>query len=105
MAQTDTWQTLLQQLIADPAERQRIANELGVRTITLTRWARGESLPRQHHLHHLLTAIPQQDRTQFHKLLAGAFPGLASNIPTPAKASIPQEIYVRVLKTFEEASL
>jgi transcriptional regulator with XRE-family HTH domain len=57
--QPETWRSLLKTIINDSHERQRLAEELGIKPITLTRWANGESDPRPQNLRHLLIAIPQ----------------------------------------------
>jgi hypothetical protein len=54
-----SWQDLLKEIISDHRERQRIADELGVRPITLERWADKESEPRPQNLRHLVSVIPQ----------------------------------------------
>jgi transcriptional regulator with XRE-family HTH domain len=56
------WRELLAKIIRDPHEKQRIANELGVSVITLTRWVSGESTPRPHNLRLLLKALPEHRR-------------------------------------------
>lgn len=58
--QLETWRSLLKTIISDPQERQRLAEELGIKSITLSRWANNESDPRPQNLRHLLTALPQQ---------------------------------------------
>jgi transcriptional regulator with XRE-family HTH domain len=58
--QPETWRSLLKSIISDPHERQRLAEELGIKPITLNRWVNGESDPRPQNLRHLLTALPQQ---------------------------------------------
>ena len=58
-----TWRKLLENIIADAQERQRIANKLGVNPATLMRWARGETNPRQENLQRLLKALPEQQET------------------------------------------
>ena len=62
MEQPGAWRELLGMYITSPRERQRIANALDVRPITLARWANGESLPRQRNLHQLIAAFPPADR-------------------------------------------
>jgi GAF domain-containing protein len=57
-----SWRDLLKSIISDHAERERIANEIGVRSITLTRWTTGESTPRPHNLRQLLHTFPKQHR-------------------------------------------
>ncbi|HEX6556442.1 MAG TPA: GAF domain-containing protein [Ktedonobacteraceae bacterium] len=58
--QSETWRSLLKTIISDPHEKQRLAEELGIKPITLSRWASSESDPRPQNLRHLLSAIPQQ---------------------------------------------
>lgn len=59
MENSQQWRDLLGKIIKDPHERQRIANELSVRPITLTRWVSGESKPRPHNLRLLISALPE----------------------------------------------
>lgn len=69
MSHTSPWREFLKELIQIPAERERLANELGVRAITLTRWVSGESNPRPKYLRHLLQILPGEQRLHLHKLL------------------------------------
>lgn len=69
MRKVSTWRELLDSIISNAADRERIANEAGVRSITLTRWISGESTPRLQNLRQLLKAIPQQHREQFRELI------------------------------------
>src|SRR5579884_573154 len=59
------WRELLGMIVSDPAERERIANEIGVHPGTLTRWINGETSPRPHNLRQLYHALPRQQRSQF----------------------------------------
>ena len=100
--QPGSWRELLSQYIATPQERQRIATALGVRTITLTRWANGESLPRSRHLRQLLTVLPEQ-RDELIALLGQEVPDFRADLIDEEDASIPAiipgEFYKRVLQT------
>lgn len=69
MPKPSSWRDLLKDIINDHAERERIANEVGVRSITLARWASGESNPRPSNLRQLLHALPRQQRDLFAELL------------------------------------
>jgi transcriptional regulator with XRE-family HTH domain len=71
-----SWRALLNSIIDNSAERERIANEIGVRPITLARWASGESMPRPQNLGHLLNSLPKRYREQFQELLEEDFPHL-----------------------------
>src|SRR5690242_19977668 len=77
MQPISSWRDLLETILGDPAERERIATELGVRTITLTRWCSGTSTPRLDTLQRLPKAVPDQYRLQFRELLEQSFPSLA----------------------------
>ena len=64
MVEQLSWREQLSKIIANPIERERIANEVGVRAGTLSRWVSGESLPRPHNLRQLLNALPKQQRDE-----------------------------------------
>lgn len=64
MQEPPSWRELLSKIITNPTERERIASEVGVRSITLTRWINGESIPRSQNLRQLLHALPKQQRDQ-----------------------------------------
>ena len=59
MHNSGSWRSLLRTIISDPQEKTRLAEDLGIRAITLTRWANNETDPRPQNLRHLLAAIPQ----------------------------------------------
>lgn len=94
-----TWRNLLESIIADPQEKQRIANELGVNPATLVRWAREETNPRHENLQRLLEALPAQQQTLI-RLIKEEFP--AFDMPTSENTfeQIPGEIYSRILNTY-----
>ncbi len=72
MEKPSSWRDLLKSIISDHVERERIANEIGIRSITLTRWVTGESTPRAQNLNQLLHALPKQRRDQLSLLLEEA---------------------------------
>ena len=69
MPEPASWRDLLRDIISDHDERERIANEIGVRSITLTRWVNGESKPRPHNVRQLLHALPKRQRDLLTELL------------------------------------
>src|SRR5579864_5095707 len=93
------WRKLLENIIADAQERQRIANELGVNPVTLIRWARGETNPRQENLQRLLKALPAQQQT-LTRLLTEEFPAFDMPANEDWSEHIPAEIYSRILNTY-----
>ena len=93
------WRKLLENIIADAQERQRIANELGVNPATLVRWARGETNPRHENLQRLLKAFPAQQQT-LTRLLTEEFPAFGMLAGEDVSEQIPEEIYSRILNTY-----
>jgi len=69
MQQVSSWRDLLQSLLSTPAERDRVAAAIGVRSITLLRWVHGDSIPRSDNLRQLLYALPPQFQDQFRSLV------------------------------------
>lgn len=102
MQQSLTWRELLGNVISDPQERQRLANELGVTPTALTRWTRGEISPREQVLRRLLQALPDY-RSLLLELLIAEFPDFsASREERGAGASdeIPAAFYARTLSAY-----
>lgn len=99
MAEPYSWRDLLKELIRNPSERDRLAIEIGVRPITLTRWVTGESEPRQQNLHHLLQALPSEHRGRLLQLLKEDFPALAVPTTPTAATGLTAEFFRGVLET------
>lgn len=71
MQKPSSWRELLASIVSNPAERERIATEAGIRPITLIRWINGESKPRLQNLQSLIKALPRQHQDQFRELIEG----------------------------------
>lgn len=70
MLEPSSWRELLKQIItAHPAERERLAQSVGVSTASLMRWITGTAVPRPRNLAQLLRAIPPEYQEQFRALL------------------------------------
>jgi hypothetical protein len=67
------WRQFLEQMIRDPQERQRIAEELRIHHVTLTRWTSGVTIPRLSNLPRLVTAVAPEYRQEFTTLLQKEF--------------------------------
>src|SRR5438067_10283082 len=89
------WRELLGNIISDPHEKQHIAQELGVRTITLNRWVTGESDPRPQNLRSLLNILPEQ-RDLLLELIGEEFPDFTTGTIDDSSKDIPSEFYSRV---------
>lgn len=95
------WRVLLDSLIQNRTERERIAAQIGVNAVTLSRWASGETSPRQQNLRHLVQAVPEQHRARLHALLEEDRPSLAldERHREDARLEIPFQFFNTVLTT------
>ena len=92
------WRELLGNIINNVAERDRIANEIGVHPVTLTRWVSGDSSPRSHNLRQLLRALPKPQRIQLLASLEN-FPSDVSDFEVDVSAQeIPYKFIIEVLE-------
>src|SRR6266487_795610 len=102
MQEPPDWRILLGQLIHDPQERRRIANELGINPVTLTRWVNKEASPRSQSLHRLLKVLPQHRKAlteAFVHEFEGFAPEAEDGLTEDLQTKIPSEFYIRVLHT------
>ncbi|TMC21409.1 MAG: GAF domain-containing protein [Chloroflexi bacterium] len=81
MRQRTYWRELLDMIIHTYGERKRIARAISVAEVTLSRWASGESSPRQRYFRPLLQAIPGAHRHAFEASMKEEFPSLAVDLP------------------------
>jgi hypothetical protein len=95
----NTWREFLGNLIQDSQEKQRIANDLNVKPITLTRWINGESDPRPQNLRHLLSALPQH-RNKLLALILEEFHDFLPVQDEDVPLEIPSAFYARVLNAY-----
>jgi hypothetical protein len=102
MQKPTSWRKLLGQVIQDPIERQRIADELDVNPITLTRWVNQISGARPRNLLKLLQVLPQH-RDVLLELFEEEFGHSFAMLPEPplsaASDGISGTFYMRVLRT------
>lgn len=105
MQQPRTWREFLALIIKDPQEKQRLAKELGVHHITLTRWTIGEGKPRLQLLQKLLAALPGQ-REELTSLIVKELPEFSPTITATEQPSdeIPSAFYRRMLRTLADLS-
>lgn len=101
----DNWRDLLRHIIANQTERQRIAQEINISPVTLTRWATGEFKPRPQSLRLLPQAIPQhQDEMKalLMKEFGDIFSQDAQGSSAPATDEIPSVFYDRILQALAQ---
>ena len=93
------WRELLGDIINNVAERDRIANEIGVHPVTLTRWVSGDSSPRSHNLRQLLRALPKAQRTQLLLSLEKVSSDVANLEIDISAQELPYKFMLEVLET------
>lgn len=94
-----TWQEYLGQFVDDTQVRERMAEAIHVRPITLQRWASGTSKPRDENIRTLLKALPADHYAPFRRLVAVDFPDLPQEDQAFdwVHSDLPSEFYARVL--------
>jgi transcriptional regulator with XRE-family HTH domain len=102
MQEATTWRELLGSIIQDAQERRRLANELGINPVTLTRWVNNESSPRSQSIQRLLNALPQHRKALLDQLIdefGGFIAETEGSLTEDLLNKIPGEFYIRVLRT------
>lgn len=97
------WRDLLRLLTERPADRQRVADELGVTPYTVTRWINEESEPRLRYFKRLPDIFPQH-RALFSDLIQAELFLVTSPRPPSSgdhlKPEIPSEFLIRALMAY-----
>lgn len=96
MQELPSWREILSKIITNPSERERIAREVGVRSITLTRWITGESTPRTQNVRQLLHALPKQHREQLLPSLEEELYDLSDSVLDAAPSEISYKFIMEV---------
>ena len=81
-----SWRELLREVIAAPRVKERLAGELGLNAITLTRWVIGETEPRPENLRRLRGYLTPDYRAQFDQLVKVEYPELI--LPTEDASAV-----------------
>lgn len=100
--ETSAWQDMLKQLIVDVRERQRLAEAVRVRPITLQRWASGISKPRPENIRTLLSVLPPETYAVFRSLLFADFPQMLEeeSFQEDVLPELPAEFYAQALSAY-----
>ena len=91
------WSLVLQSIIKSTPERQRLAMALGVTSMTLTRWANGDSKPQRPHLIHLLQVVRPGDRQELLDTLEEIYPDIHSWLSDDVSEQISPDFFARIL--------
>jgi hypothetical protein len=96
-----SWRDVLKEVISDPRERQRIADELQINHATLSRWANGLATPRQQNFDRLLAVVPQQQALLRHLFAQEPEPSSTTSRHFDDNVDeIPSAFYTSVLHTY-----
>jgi transcriptional regulator with XRE-family HTH domain len=102
-----TWRELLERLTERPAERQRVADVLGVTPYTVTRWVEGRSEPRMQNLKRLPEVFPGYTQLFSELIQAELVPNAPLPSPLPGahpQHEVPAEYLVHVLAAYATSS-
>ncbi len=103
--QPRTWQELLAQIILDPEEKQRIADEQGINPLTLDRWVRGEHAPSSlKKLKRLISSIPPGLRDQFTELITAEYKDADYPPGDAVQRQVPRDFWPLLFRTRRETS-
>lgn len=97
MGNLPAWSIILQGIIKSPLERQRLSSALDVTSMTLMRWANGESRPQRTHLIHLVQAVHPHQRAQLLEALEQSYPEIQSWLKEDTSGQIPSEFFAQIL--------
>ena len=97
VAPPPSWSLVLQGIIKSSAERQRLSTALGVTSMTLSRWASGESKPQKAHLMHLLQVVHPNQRQELVDALDEYYPDIQNWISEETSEQVPSEFFSRIL--------
>jgi transcriptional regulator with XRE-family HTH domain len=92
-----TWSTVLQNIIKSTTERQRLSTALGVTSMTLSRWASGESKPQRPHLIHLLQVVHPGQRQELLEALEEYYPDIHTWLTEDTSEQISSDFFARIL--------
>jgi transcriptional regulator with XRE-family HTH domain len=102
-----SWRDLLGQAIKNSQEKHRLAHEMGVKPVTLKRWASGESRPREENIRRLARALPTDLSGPFFSLIEAEFPSLSQEevVQHPIVPEIPAELYAQAMQIYTQMPL
>jgi len=92
-----SWQAVLQKIIRQPGERQRLIAALGINPMTLNRWLKDEYQPNRAHLTALLRHVPPQYRQELREAIDLDHPNLDGLDSEVELVHISPEFYIEIL--------
>jgi hypothetical protein len=94
----ESWRDLLRTVTATPKVKERLAGELGLNSMTLTRWVLGETDPRPENLRRLRYFLSPEYRSQFDQLVKLEYPELTFSTEQAPMAEFGVELFRSVLE-------
>ena len=91
------WQAVLQNIIHSPSERLRLSLALGVTSMTLSRWANGDSKPQRTHLLRLIQTVYPPQRQSLLEALEQSYPELQIWLSEENTTSLSPAFFAHVL--------
>ncbi|HLI05576.1 MAG TPA: GAF domain-containing protein [Ktedonobacteraceae bacterium] len=92
-----TWTNILQTIINEPEERQRLATLLGITPDMLGRWASGEVAPPMSQLARLVRVVKPQMRDELLAALTVVYPDIERSLKGAGAERIPSSFFAEVL--------
>ncbi len=92
-----SWSHILQGMIKSTTERQRLSTALSVTSMTLSRWASGESKPHKSHLIHLLQVVHPSHRQELLDALELSYPDIHYWLAEDTSEYIPSDFFAHIL--------
>src|SRR5438270_11351222 len=92
-----SWRAVLQKIIRQPGERQRLITALGINPMTLNRWLKDEYQPNRAHLTALLRHVPAQYRQEMREAIELDHPDFDGWSSEGELVHISPEFYIETL--------
>ena len=93
-----SWQAVLQKMIQIPKERHRLATELGINIITLSRWIKADSHPQRSYLLRLVKVVQPSYRSEMLNALLRAYPDMRDKFMEEIAETVPSSFFRQILK-------
>ncbi len=94
---TTSWQSVLQRIVRQPGERQRLIHALGINPMTFNRWLKAEYQPNRNHLAALLQHVPPQYRQELLEAIKSEHPNFDGWVQEENRDQVSTDFYIEIL--------
>lgn len=94
---TQVWRSILQRIIAIPAERDRLATAMSVTPMTLSRWANDNSTPAKTQLIRLVQMVQPEQRVELTEALEQDYTDIHHWLHDASPEQIPTDFFSQIL--------